>query len=85
MPIILFCFSVSVIQCPTLSEVVYGDLEYNTTNSTTLLMYGTVVTYSCHEGFVLVGVDKRSCQENGDNAIGQWTDADPVCSRKLQS
>lgn len=38
---------------------------------------GSIATYSCMPGYVLVGDKIRTCQENGE-----WTGIAPFCRRK---
>ena len=38
---------------------------------------GSVATYECNNGFVLVGKSSRACQ-----ATGKWSGEDPQCERK---
>ena len=44
-----------------------GDVNFNTTT------FGSVVTYSCAENFVLVGDEERLCKLEG------WTGSNPTC------
>ena len=37
---------------------------------------GEEVTYTCQEGFVLFGPDKRTCRPNGT-----WSDTIPECRK----
>ena len=37
---------------------------------------GDSASYSCEDGFLLIGESTRICQENG-----QWTEDPPVCSK----
>lgn len=37
---------------------------------------GSVATYSCNPGFILVGLFKRTCQING-----KWSGNAPTCKR----
>ena len=46
-----------------------------TTGSTTT--FGSVVTHSCDDGFVLVGADERTCLESGN-----WSAPLPSCESK---
>ena len=42
---------------------------------------GTVATYECNPGFVLVGQEIRTCVE--DSGVGVFNGVEPVCDRKL--
>ena len=38
----------------------------------------TVATYSCDEGFILLGSERRTCEyRNGSTGI--WSDVEPTC------
>ena len=39
----------------------------------------TTVEYTCHDGYELIGVNKLTCQ-----ADGEWNNNDPYCSGKLR-
>ena len=43
-----------------------------------LYRQGEEVTFTCQEGFVLFGPDKRTCRRNGT-----WSDTIPECSKYM--
>ena len=43
--------------------------------------FGTVATYECNPGFILVGVTTRECVKAGDGS-GVFEEEAPVCERK---
>ena len=44
-----------------------------------------MATYSCDGGYVLVGNETRTCEDDSDNdAEGVFTGQDPTCVRKSQ-
>ncbi|XP_076821796.1 sushi, von Willebrand factor type A, EGF and pentraxin domain-containing protein 1-like isoform X2 [Clavelina lepadiformis] len=55
------------LQCPALESPDYGRIHGNRT-------YGSEVTYTCNDGFVLVGSSTRRCRS--DKA---WTGSAPTC------
>ena len=57
-------------ECPPLRCPVHGFVDIANKSATF-----TEVVYTCEEGFVLRGDNKRYCQRNG-----QWTGRDPHCS-----
>ncbi|XP_019629555.1 PREDICTED: LOW QUALITY PROTEIN: sushi, von Willebrand factor type A, EGF and pentraxin domain-containing protein 1-like [Branchiostoma belcheri] len=56
-------------ECPSLVPPAYGQI-YPATCSSEKPEYQTVCTYSCGDGFLLVGPANRTCQSND-----QWTDS----------
>ena len=45
---------------------------------------GTVATYECEEGFVLVGNENRTCTEgDSTSVIGEWSGGMPTCECKF--
>ena len=42
--------------------------------------YFSEATYTCSEGYVLIGVTSRTC-----NAVGQWSGLPPECESKKQN
>ena len=57
--------------CMDLPEFSNGLITYD----------GTVATYECNQGFVLVGQENRTCVE--DSGVGVFDGVEPVCDRKL--
>ena len=62
---------VVIVLCPDLTTPANGNVNQpgNTVE--------TVATYTCNNGYVLVGDESRTCRENG-----KWTGEDPTCVRK---
>ena len=40
----------------------------------------SIATYTCNQGFGLVGVSSRICETSG-----VWSDSPPVCERKIKN
>ncbi len=60
------------------SAISCGDLE-NPVNGVVVLsgtVFGSLATYSCDSGYILVGEQTRSCQANN-----QWSGRAPTCKR----
>lgn len=58
-----------------------GEPAHGSLMSTEILFYpGEEVTYSCNQGFVLTGSERRMCGEDGN-----WSGALPACSMCLVS
>ena len=66
----------SVRVCDILDAPANGGLMYSSTYP--LRAHGTTVTYSCNEGFDLVGDRVRECQINAS-----WTGSEPQCQSKF--
>ena len=49
----------------------------NGTTTGTNTTFGSVVTHTCNDGFVLVGTDERICLESGN-----WSASLPSCESK---
>ena len=63
--------SIAVIQCDRLPDIANGQVELTGTT------VGSVATYRCNKGFILVGTEIRLCQANGE-----WSGREPVCRGK---
>ena len=55
-------------KCPTLPSIPNGEVDYPNQEP------DTTATYSCNNGFVLVGQETRKCGQDG-----QWTGEQPSC------
>ena len=75
--IIPYC-SITVIDCGHPSSITLGSVIFNTT------IFGSIATYVCEEGYVLVPFDDtsrmRMCQ-----ADGNWFGPDPTCESMLKA
>ena len=60
--------------CLELSPPLNGSVEV----SAQLLGVGTAATYSCDQGYILVGETARTC-EDANGAIGVWNGSMPSC------
>ncbi len=75
----LYCTNLStVVTCPILDEMDDGVIVYSSV-ATSTLMFGTIATHSCNNGFYLYGNDTRMCSENGTSIFGVWDTAAPIC------
>ena len=64
-------FVLLVVDCFNLTNPTNGQVSLDMT------IYEAVASYSCNEGFILMGPTARTCQSNGN-----WTDNAPVCQSK---
>ncbi|KAK7100185.1 sushi, von Willebrand factor type A, EGF and pentraxin domain-containing protein 1-like isoform X2 [Littorina saxatilis] len=60
--------SCQIVSCPPPGDILNGVVVL------TEFTYGSSVTYSCHEGYTLVGSSQRECLESGE-----WAGEGPVC------
>ena len=67
--------------CVDLPEASNGLITYDSEEF--LRSIGTVATYECNPGFVLVGQVNRTCVE--DSGVGMFNGVEPVCDRKFLS
>ena len=61
-----------VIPCPPLSSIADGQVTVPTRTP------GSLATYTCNSGYVLVGNDIRTCL-----ASGVWSGTEPFCSQGI--
>ncbi len=64
-------FCLLVVFCAILTDPLNGDVSFTSTS------FGSEATYSCNNGYMLVGSAMRSCDANA-----VWTPAKPICERK---
>ena len=64
---------------PSITALFCPDLENPENGQVTLTnrLPGSVATYTCDAGFILIGSQTRSCQNNGF-----WSGIMPLCQRK---
>lgn len=62
-----------LVECPVPNPIPGGFYELNLNND---LVYRSVVTYDCDEGFTLIGNATRECAENGS-----WSGVMPMCKK----
>ena len=62
----------AVVDCGMLPSISNGEVSQLSTT------VGSVATYSCNDGFDLVGQSSRSCL-----ASKRWSGSPPTCQRKL--
>ncbi len=75
-----------MILCPDVTVPVNGTLVISTPSPTTQpLGVGTIVTYSCDPGYVLVGDLTRTCEDSGTGTIGTWSGSDFIGSGIIES
>ena len=59
------------LNCGPLSDPLNGQVDVSSTS------VGSLATYQCNIGYILVGVTQRICQPNG-----QWSNSEPICASK---
>ena len=60
--------------CTTLSMITNGIVQNSESSTSDIITNGTVATYSCADGYELVGEENRTCLVDGT-----WTGAEPHC------
>ncbi len=77
-------FILPIAQCPPLPEIANGMISYSPDNTSDYSV-GTLATYSCNPGYVLVinpGSEMRNCVDAGDGSGGIFIRQAPTCERK---
>ena len=71
-------FHFLVVRClPKLVAPPGGKMECTKNN-----IYGSVCSFSCHNGYSLEGSVSRICEINGTMSVGVWTGNETNCARK---
>ena len=73
-PICCFFLSHAVITCPSLFDPANGEVQASDQS------FGHVATYSCNEGYALIGDNSRRCQ-----ASARWSGEEPECLSKYHN
>ncbi len=68
-------FPSAEILCSQLSSPVNGVVTINSQVYST----GVVANYTCHPGYILVGDETRTCEEQYWGTVGTWTGQTPYC------
>ncbi len=67
--------------CTELEPIENGAIAYDPVNQESEFNLGTVATYSCEDGFALVGPETRTCVEV--ETMGEFNAVAPTCERKF--
>jgi len=63
------------ITCPALNNPENGEISCDDSNK-----YGSVCSFTCNDGFVLLGMQNLTCEGNENNSInGTWNGDTPFC------
>ncbi len=66
--------------CNELEAIANGIISYAPDNQGPEYDLGTVATYSCDDGFILIGSSNRVCEDDGD-ILGTFAGIAPSCER----
>ena len=80
----LYIFT-EVINCPSLTPPTDGVITFTPGADNSNIGLGSVVTYSCNLGYVLVGQTTRECQSVFGGATAGWTGYSPVCQGRFET
>ncbi len=67
-----------IIRCQQLTESTNGEVSVSTGTHGVNLGVGAVATYSCSNGYGLVGQATRTCVSDGGSS-GIWSGSQPTC------
>ena len=67
-----------IIRCQSLTEPTNGEVSISAGTHGVNLGVGAVATYSCSNGYGLVGQDTRTCVINR-GISGIWSGSEPTC------
>ena len=72
----------TAIVCAELQEIENGAISYAPDSEGPVYDLGTVATYTCDEGFELIGEDSRTCEDVSNGPSGEFTGTAPTCECK---
>ncbi len=67
-----------IIRCQQLTEPTNGEVSVSTGTHGVNLGVGALTTYSCSNGYGLVGQATRTCVSDGGSS-GIWSGSEPTC------
>ncbi len=67
-----------IVRCQSLTHPTNGEVSVSTGTLGMNLGVGAVATYSCSNGYRLVGQATRTCVSNGGSS-GIWSGSEPMC------
>ncbi len=74
--------------CPVLNNPMNGQVDYgdggdiSANNNQFRYPFGTMATFTCVNGFALIGNDTRTCTGDGSSTTGAFSGIDPTCERE---
>ncbi len=71
-----------ILTCPSISPPTNGAITFTPGTDNSNIGLGSVATYSCNLGYVLVGHTTRACQSLYGGASAAWSLNPPVCQGK---
>ena len=73
------CFTVAI-ECLELNPLENGMITYSPDSEAPYAL-GTEADHMCNQGYRLVGVETRVCEDVG-TAVGEFSEEPPTCERK---
>ncbi len=70
--------------CPALNDSMNGQVDYGDggISAQFLIPFGTMATFTCVNGFALIGNSSRTCTGDGSSTTGAFSGIDPTCERE---
>ena len=77
---LIVCHNAEMLTCPSLAPLPNGVITFTPgTDNTNVIGPGSMATYSCNLGYVLVGQTTRLCISLHEGAASDWTGYAPIC------
>ncbi len=67
-------FNLFIVQCLPL-----GPMEHGSVILSSMVIAPVIATYSCQNGYLLIGPKQRECVYSSSEEIGQWSGIMPAC------